>query len=82
MDEKTINTHKILFSRGDLFLDGVKIAGNGITPEKDVLFEFAVKDRIIHKKIEIPVIQKDPSILEVCVFDSVNSKDVGPGQKG
>ena len=72
------NKHKILFSKGNLYFDGKKIAGKDITPEKDVLFEFAVKGEIVRNQIEIP--KKDPSILEVNVVDSVNSKDVGPGQ--
>ena len=76
------NKHKILFSNGRLYYDGAQIAGIGITPDKDVLFEFAVKDEVIHKKGETSVKEKDPSILEVNVVDSVNSKDVGPGQRG
>ena len=76
------NKHKILFSRGRLYLNDVQIAGTGITPDKDVLFEFATKEEIVHKKVETPVKEKDPSILEVNVVDSVNSKDVGPGQRG
>ena len=74
--------HKILFSKGRLYLNNVQIAGIGITPEKDVLFEFATKEEIIHKKVESPVKEKDPSVLEVNVVDSINSKDVGPGQRG
>ena len=76
------NKHKILFSRGRLYLNNVQIAGIGITPEKDVLFEFAVKDEVIHKKGETPVKEKDPSVLEVNVVDEVRSKDIGPGQRG
>ena len=76
------NKHKILFSKGRLYLNGVQIAGIGITPDKDVLFEFAVKEDIIHKKIEGQVKEKDPSILEVNVVDEVKSKDIGPGQRG
>ena len=74
------NKHKILFSKGRLYLNDVQIAGIGITPEKDVLFEFAVKGEIIHNKVETPVKEKDPSILEINVVDEVKSKDVGPGQ--
>ena len=73
------NKHKILFSKGRLYLNGVQIAGEGITPEKDVLFEFVVKGEIVRNQMEIP--KKDPSILEVNVVDEVRSKDVGPGQK-
>lgn len=72
------NKHKILFSRGKLYFDGTLIAGEGVTPEKDVLFEFAVKGEIVRNQIEIP--KKDPSILEINVVDEVKSKDVGPGQ--
>lgn len=78
MEEK----HKILFSKGILYFDGEPIAGKGIAPDKDVLFEFAVKDEVIHKKVETSVKEKDPSILEVNVVDEVRSKDVGPGQRG
>ena len=74
------NKHKILFSKGRLYFDGTQIAGEGITPDKDVLFEFAVKDEIIHKKVETSVKEKDPSVLEVNVVDEVRSKDIGPGQ--
>ena len=80
MDEKARNTHKILFAKSRLYLDGVQIAGIGITPEKDVLFEFAVKEDIVHKKIETPV--KDPAFLEINVVDNIKSKDIGPGQSG
>ena len=76
------NKHKILFSKGRLYYDGAQIAGEGITPDKDVLFEFVVKDEIIHKKVETLVKEKDPSILEVNVVDEVRSKDIGPGQRG
>ena len=74
------NKHKILFSRGKLYFDGTLIAGEGVTPEKDVLFEFAVKGEIVRNQIEIP--KKDPSILEINVVDEVRSKDIGPGQRG
>lgn len=73
MDKK----HKILFSKGKLFLDNIQIAGEGITPEKDVLFEFSLKEEI-QREVKV----KDPSILEVSVVDAVNSRDVGPGQRG
>lgn len=72
-------THKILFSNGKLFLDGVQIAGEGMTPAKDVLFEFQVLNPIQQvKKEELP--PKDPSVLEVNVFDAVPVRGVGPGQ--
>ena len=74
------NKHKILFSRGKLYFDGTLIAGEGVTPEKDVLFEFAVKGEIVRNQIEI--LEKDPSVLEINVVDEVKSKDIGPGQRG
>lgn len=74
------NKYRILFSRGRLFLNDVQIAGIGITPEKDVLFEFAVKGEIVRNQVEIP--QENPPVLKINVVDSVNSKDIGPGQKG
>lgn len=64
--------HKILFTKGKLYLDEVQIAGDGILPEKDVCFEFNVeKEEVI----------KDPSILEINVVDKMAFKDVGPGQR-
>lgn len=69
--------HKILFSKGKLYLDGVQIAGAGILPPKDITFEFNV-----NKPEEKPVPEKDPSILEINVYDSIRGKDLGPGQKG
>jgi hypothetical protein len=68
-------THKILFSKGKLYLDGSQIAGDGILPEKDVVFEFQVN--IPETVVAAP---KDPSILEVNVHDSIATKALGPGQ--
>lgn len=62
--------HKILFSRGKLYLDGIQIAGDGIIPDKDICFELQTSG-------ELP---KDPSILEINVHDTVAGKDIGPGQ--
>lgn len=73
----TINgKNRILFHNGKLFLNEVQIAGEGIFPQKDVVFEFEVNNPE-EKEVEIC---KDPSILEVNVHDSVSSKSVGPGQ--
>lgn len=71
--------NKILFSCGKLYLNGAQIAGEGIEPQKDVLFDFTVN--IPEEKVEIntdPV--KDSSVLEVNVFDAIKSQAVGPGQ--
>lgn len=69
-------THKILFSKGKLYLDGVQIAGEGVLPEnKEVVFEFHVGQK--EESTEI----KDSSLLEINVHDSVTGKDLGPGQK-
>ena len=70
--------HRIRFSKGKLYLDDNQIAGEGILPEKDVIFEFNI-NRPEEPKIN-PIISKDSSILEVNVNDSVRGKDVGPGQ--
>ena len=72
-------THKIFFSMGKLYLDGVQIAGEGILPLKDVMFEFQVNKP---EEVEIKSnLKKDPSVLEINVFDEIPIKDVGPGQK-
>lgn len=68
-------THKILFSKGNLYLDGIKIAGDDIFPQKDVIFQFN-----INKPEETKII-KDTSILEINVFDAIKGKDLGPGQR-
>lgn len=70
-------SHKILFSRGNLYLDGVQIGGEGILPAKDILFEF----NIDNKNIVNEPVEKDPSILEINVFDAIPAHDIGPGQK-
>lgn len=67
--------HKVIFSRGKLYLDGVQIGGDDVAPGKDIAFEFKTNVR------EVEQVVKDPSILEVNVHDSVVNKDVGPGQK-
>lgn len=67
----TNGNHKILFKQGKLFLDGIQIAGEGIIPDKEVVFEF---------QINKPEEKGDDSILEVSVHDSIKSKDLGPGQ--
>lgn len=66
--------HKVLFSQGKLYLDGVQIAGDGIFPPKDVVFEFH------SEKKEEPVPIEDPSVLSVNVHDSVSATALGPGQ--
>jgi len=78
MNKLTNGSHKILFSRGKLYLDGVQIAGDGIFPDKEVAFEFQVnKPEEVIKEASF----NDPSILEVNVHDSVSGKDLGPGQR-
>lgn len=75
--------HKILFSKGNLYLDGVKIAGDGINPPKDVVFEFHVdkpREELPKEPIDVEVIEKDPSLLEVNVADTMKMKSIGPGQ--
>lgn len=74
------NKHKILFSKGKLYLDGKLIAGEGIIPEKDVTFEFVIMPKTEEKKEEEKPPTSDPSVLQINVKDSVNSKDIGPGQ--
>ena len=74
MNNLSNGTHKILFSMGKLYLDSVQIEVEGILPHKDVVFQFSVN------KAEEPITQKDPSVLEVNVHDSVAGADVGPGQ--
>jgi len=67
--------HKILFSLGKLYLDGFQIAGEGIYPPKDVVFEFQTGP--IEEK---PIVNNDPSILSVNVHDAISAKALGPGQ--
>lgn len=64
-------THIILFSKGKLYLDGIQIAGSGMEPDNDVVFQLQVPK-------EEP---RDSSILEINVVDVVAGKDIGPGQK-
>jgi len=73
-------THKILFSSGKLYLDGVQIAGEGIVPSKDIMFEFKVNTKEEVKPTE-PVEVAFNDTLEVKVHDAVNMVDLGPGQK-
>ena len=71
--------NKILFSCGKLYLNGVQIGGEGILPQKDILFEFQVKPEEVKEE---PVKEEEhPDILEVNVFDSIPAGDYGPGQK-
>lgn len=72
-------THRILFTNGKLYLDGIQLAGDGISPAKDIIFEFKVG---LEKQEEIPRVEQieDTSVLKINVHDSVNSKDIGPGQ--
>lgn len=67
--------HKILFSMGKLYLDGEQIAGEGIEPQKDVVFEFQVNVPPVEEKKE-----EFSPILEINVHDSIKSRSVGPGQ--
>ena len=73
-------THKIFFSQGKLYLDGVQIAGEGVIPNKEVTFEFQV-NHPEEKTENREIISHDPSILEVNVHDSVSGQDLGPGQR-
>jgi len=75
MNTLNIGAHKIRFSKGKLFLDEVQIAGEGIIPDKEVVFEFHTEKKDEGRE------PKDPSILEVNVHDSVTGKDKGPGQR-
>ena len=70
--------HTILFRSGKLFLDSTQIAGEGIEPAKDVVFEFMINKPLVEEQ---KVGEKDPSILEVNVHDSVSGRSVGPGQR-
>jgi len=73
-----ITTHKLLFSKGKLYLNDKQIAGEGITPEKDVLFTFQVKTE------QPEVLSNDSTfspVLSVNVHDSIKGRDLGPGQK-
>lgn len=67
--------HRILFSGGKLYLDGVQIAGEGISPQKDIVFEF--NTNLVPESSP----KEDPSVLEVNVHDTVMGKAVGPGQQ-
>lgn len=78
MNNLTNGTHKVLFSCGKLYLDGVQIAGEGINPPKDVVFEFQINKLETLKEEEK---SKDISVLEVNVHDSVAARGVGPGQR-
>lgn len=71
--------HKVLFSKGKLHLDGIQIGGEDIAPNKDITFEF--KTNIPTTEVVKDVIsQKDPSMLEINVYDKVAGRAVGPGQ--
>jgi cell division ATPase FtsA len=72
-------THKLLFSKGKLYLDGVQIAGEDILPGKDISFEFKTNvptQEVVKEEVK----EKDPSILEINVHDKVAGRSVGPGQ--
>jgi hypothetical protein len=72
-------THKLLFSKGKLYLDGVQIAGEDILPGKDISFEFKTNVPV-QEAVKEEVKEKDPSILEINVHDKVAGRSVGPGQ--
>jgi hypothetical protein len=78
MNKLANGNHKILFSRGKLYLDGIQIAGEGILPDKEVTFDFQVN---IPEEMTREIVSQDPSVLEVNVHDSVSGKDLGPGQR-
>ena len=67
--------HKVLFSKGKLYLDGNQIGGEDVNPDKDITFEFMTA-----AKVEEPIKQKDNSVLEISVVDRVAGMSVGPGQ--
>lgn len=78
--------HIVKFSKGSLYIDGNKVAGVGIVPEKEIVFKFrtniiqevpkvgAIRDAEIIKE------EKFEPILSVNVKDTIASKDIGPGQ--
>jgi hypothetical protein len=78
MNKLTNGNHRIFFSCGKLYLDGVQIAGEGILPAKEVAFDFQVNRP---EEVIRDITPTDPSVLEVNVHDSVSGKDLGPGQK-
>jgi hypothetical protein len=78
MNKLENGNHKILFSKGKLYLNGIQIAGEGITPDKEVTFDFQVNK---HEEKKREITNQDSSILEVNVHDSVSGKDLGPGQR-
>jgi hypothetical protein len=71
--------HKVLFSKGKLYLDGVQVGGEDIAPNKDITFEFKTNMPTTEVVKDITPI-KDPSILEINVHDKVAGRAVGPGQ--
>jgi len=74
--ELTNGKHQIRFIKGKLYIDDTQIAGEGITPQKDVIFEF-----FVNKVVEEVNKNSDSSVLEVNVHDTVSGKDLGPGQR-
>lgn len=72
-------THKIVFSKGKLFLNDKQIAGEGISSEKEIVFTFVINKP--SKKIEeLTEIEGNPPFLNISVHDSVVTQAVGPGQ--
>ena len=72
--------NRILFSGGKLYLNDIQIAGEGIVPSKDVVFEFQVNKP--EEPVNIPlVVENHPSVLEVNVHEAMAIQGVGPGQK-
>jgi len=70
--------HKVLFSKGKLYLDGVQIGGEDVAPGKDIGFEFRTNPPV--EPIKEVTAAKDPSVLEINVHDKVAGRSVGPGQ--
>jgi hypothetical protein len=85
MNNKNLNdglTHKVIFSRGKLYLDGVQIGGEDIAPGKDIAFEFNTKipEQMPDVIREAEYSEKPPEFLSINVHDKVMGKAVGPGQ--
>lgn len=67
-------THKILFSCGKLYLDGKQIAGRGIHPSKDIMFEFKVS--IEEKEGDTTTQTQNTSMLDISTHDSIDMGDI------
>lgn len=74
--------HKVVFSRGKLYLDGIQIGGEDVAPGKDISFEFNTKAPEPMPEVirDTEYIEKTPEFLSINVHDKVAGKSVGPGQ--